>query len=163
MDNNEPVTAAEKIARRRLQLTMLAAFDEIAQTFLNAVRGERGTGKVFASLQNYLDGATTISGAHYRRRAVLLAIHDMKEEREAPPTLQSRTLAQLILLKVRPIPQLKLYRDIATAILRMEVVMRLAVLQNGEEGETQFVLPLEINPRCSINRIPAILRQSSSV
>jgi len=41
----------------------------------------------------------------------------MKEDLEAPLALQKRALAELMSLKVRPAPQLKLYRDIATAIL----------------------------------------------
>jgi hypothetical protein len=56
---------------------------------------------------------------------IILAIHDMKEGVEAPPALQSKTLSKLELLNVRPLPQVTFYYDIATAILRMEVVMRL--------------------------------------
>ena len=53
----------------------------------------------------------------------------MKEGLEAPPTLGSMTLSKLALWNVRPLPQVTFYRDIATAILRMEVVIRLEAMQ----------------------------------
>ncbi len=78
-----------------------------------------------------------VGAAFYTRRAILLAIHDMKDDLEAPLALQERTLAQLLSLKVWPKPELKLYRDIATALLRMEVVIRSTALQALENGETR--------------------------
>lgn len=119
-------------ARQRFQVSLLPVFDEIAHTFLKASHG-----KVHTSLQSYLDGRVAIGSAYSTRRAILLAIHDMKEDLEAPLALQKRALAELMSLKVRPAPQQKLYRDIATAILRMEVVMRSAALQAMEYGETK--------------------------
>ena len=127
MNEKQVVTEAE--GRCRLQSGLLSKFEEIAQTFLTTASGERGNGKVFASLQDYLDGSEMIDGAYCRRRTVLLAIHDMKDEQEAPPLLQSKTLANLESLSIRPLPQVKYYRDIATAILRMEVVIRLEAMQ----------------------------------
>ena len=116
------------------QVNLLPAFDEIAQKFLKASH------KIgYASLQSYLDSSVAISGAFFRRRTILLAIHDMKEDMEAPLALQKGVLAEFELLKMRPTPSLKLYRDIATAILRMEVVMRSAVLQAMEYGETKHL------------------------
>ena len=56
----------------------------------------------------------------------LLSIHDMESDREAPKMLQRKVLAQAFALQMHPIPKLSLYRDIATALLRMEVVIRLA-------------------------------------
>ena len=106
-------------SRRPFQGSLLSAFDKIAQTFLGTAHG-----KVHSSLQRYLDGGVAIGGAHFTRRAILLAIHDMKEDLEAPRALQERALAELLSLKVRPAPELRLYRDIATALLRMEVVIR---------------------------------------
>ena len=88
-----------------------------------------GNGKVFTSLQDYLDGSVLINGAYCRRRTVLLAIHDLKDEREAPPALQSKTLSKLELLHLRPVPQVIFYDDIATAILRMEVLIRLEAMR----------------------------------
>ncbi len=58
-----------------------------------------------------------------------MAVHDMIEDREAPLVLQRKALAQLIMLQMNPIPKLTLYRDIATAILRMEAVMRQSAAQ----------------------------------
>ena len=127
MNEKEVLTEVEE--RRRCQSNLLSAFEEIAQTFLSSVSGERGNGKVFTSLQDYLDGSVLINGAFCTRRTVLLAIHDMKEKLEAPPTLGSMTLSKLALWNVRPLPQVTFYRDIATAILRMEVVIRLEAMQ----------------------------------
>ena len=126
---NEKKVLTDIDERRRRQLSLLSIFEEIAQTFLNSVSGERGNGTVFTSLQEYLDGSILIDNAYCRRRTVLLTIHDLKEELEAPPTLQSKTLAKLELLHVRPLPQVAFYQDIATAILRMEVVIRLEAMQ----------------------------------
>ena len=92
MNDKEVPTEAEELRR---QSSLLSMFEEIAQTFLSAVSGERGNGKVFTSLQDYLDGSVLINGAYCSRRTVLLAIHDMKEELEAPPALQSKMLSKL--------------------------------------------------------------------
>ena len=132
MNEKEVLTEAEE--RQRRQSSMLSAFEEIAQTFLSSVAGEQGCGKVFTSLQDYLDGSVSISGAYCGRRTVLLAIHDLKEELEAPSALRSKTLAKLELLNLRPVPQVMFYQDVATAILRMEVVIRLEALQALDES-----------------------------
>jgi hypothetical protein len=126
---NEKKVLTEIDERRRRQSSLLSTFEEIAQTFLNSVSGERGNGTVFTWLQEYLDGSVLIDGAYCRRRTIVLTIHDLKEELEAPPTLQSKTLAKLELLHIRPVPQVAFYQDIATAILRMEVVIRLEAMQ----------------------------------
>ena len=70
-------------ARQRFQVSLLPVFDEIAHTFLKASHG-----KVHTSLQSYLDGPVSIGDAYFTRRAILLAIHDMKDELEAPLALQ---------------------------------------------------------------------------
>jgi hypothetical protein len=157
MNEKEVTTKAED--RRRLQSSLLSKFEEIAHTFLNSLTGERGNGKVFASLQDYLDGSVLVDGAYCRRRTVLLAFHDMKEEREAPPALQSNTLAKLELLNVRPLPEVAFYRDIATAILRMEVVVRLEAMQ--VLVETTNVLGLNHAPE-SVGRLSPALGRTSS-
>ena len=126
---NDKEVLTEAVERRPRRSSLLSTFEEIAQTFLSLVSGERGNGKVFTSLQDYLDGSVLINGAYCRRRTVLLAIHDMKDELEAPPALQSKTLAKLELLRLRPVPQVTFYQDVATAILRMEVVIRLEAMQ----------------------------------
>jgi len=109
---------------------ILSTFDEIAQTFLVATHT---VGHTF--LQSYLDQRIYICGARVRRRAVLLAVHDMKEDVEAPFALQSRTHAALKWLNMRPSLAHKLYREIATAILRMEIVLRTNALKAIEYGE----------------------------
>src|SRR5271165_5212455 len=118
--------------RRPFQVSLLSAFNEIAQTFLRTAHGD-----IYTSLQSYLDGGVVIDGAYFTRRAILLAIHDMKDDLRAPLALQETVLAELLSLKVRPTPELKLYRDIATALLRMEIVLRLTALQAEEFGETR--------------------------
>jgi hypothetical protein len=129
------VTAAEE--RRRFEESLLPAFDEIARTFLATAPGEAD------ALQQYLDGMVEVAGVRYRRRTVLLAIHDMKEERAAPLALQNDALAQLILMKVRPIPLLKNYRDVATAILRMEVVIRLIASSARQHAQLEAASHLQ--------------------
>ena len=124
---NDNACFAGTEAWRPFHISLLSAFDEIAQTFLGSAHG-----KVHSSLQRYLDGGVAIGGAHFTRRAILLAIHDMKEDLEAPPALQERTLAEVKSLEVRPAPELKLYRDIATALLRVEVVVRFQAVRNGD-------------------------------
>ena len=123
--NNAYVTVAD--ARRPFKVRLVSAFDEIARTYLKAARGN-----AHASLQSYLDGVVAIGDAYFTRRAILLAIYDMKEELTAPPALQARALAKLASLKVRPAPDLRLYRDIATALLRMEVIIRLQATRDGD-------------------------------
>ncbi len=122
MDRNEVAAAAE--ARRRWQASILAAFNEIAQTYLTAMPSKRVTAEVFYSLQKYLDGTVMINGAPFNRRGVLLAVHDMKEKMEAPVTLRKRTEARSMALEMQPLPELKHASDIATAILRVEAVIR---------------------------------------
>ena len=141
MGNNECATDAE--ARRRLQASLLPMFDTIAETTLNALRSKGGKRESLACVQSYLDGVVEVSSARYTRRSILLAIHDMKEDRETPLRFRRRTLAQLNRLKVRPIPQLKCYRDLATALLRMEVVVRLSVMQAARDAESRpaFTVP----------------------
>jgi hypothetical protein len=107
--------------RRHVQPSLLLVFDEIAQNCLKLMRGgQRGV----APLQSYLDGKINTHGVACSRRSVLLAIHDMARDIEAPLALQRKALSQLIMLRMNQAPKLALYRDIATSILRMEIVIR---------------------------------------
>ncbi len=124
-ENNACVAMAE--SRRPFQVSLLSEFDEIARTFLKAARGS-----AHISLQGYLDGRVAIGNAYFTRRKILLAIYDMKEDLDAPPALQERIHAKLASLKVKPAPELRLYRDIATALLRMEVVMRFQAVRDRD-------------------------------
>ena len=65
MNDKEVLTEAEELRR---QSSLLSTFEEIAQTFLSSVSGERGNGKVFISLQGYLDGSVLINGAYCRQK-----------------------------------------------------------------------------------------------
>ncbi len=125
-------------SRRHVHASLLPAFDEIAQSCVAIAQG-RGTGNAFSSLQSYLDERVIAGGVPRQRRSILLAIHDMAEDKEAPLALQRKALAQLIMLQMLPLPNLTLYRDIATAILRMEVVMRLSA-QAPKEWKSEPVL-----------------------
>jgi hypothetical protein len=126
MPDQTLINAAENL--RRFQESLIPAFEEIAETFLAGAPGNA------SDLQTYLDSSVRVHGIRYRRRTILLAIHDMKHEHTAPQTLQKETLAYLMLLNVRPIPPLNSYRDIATALLRMEIVIRLGAPLVGEES-----------------------------
>ena len=128
--NNANVATAE--TPHRFHIGLLQAFDEIAQGLLTAPHKIE-----HVSLQSYLDGGVSIGGGFFARRAILLAIHDMKEDMEAPLALQKKALAEFESLNMRPAPRMKLYRDIATAMLRMEVVMRSAALKARDYGETR--------------------------
>lgn len=119
--NKELETAAE--ARRHFYACRLPLFNQIAQGFLAAAATHQKSG-LFAVL-NYLDGAVMIDGALFTRRAVVLAIEDLKQQIEAPVTLQSEARAQMNSLRLEPIPELKLYGEIAAAILRMDQALHL--------------------------------------
>jgi hypothetical protein len=123
-------SASPNVPEPLRQFQILPIFDEIAKTFLVASDRVEHT-----LLQSYLDHGISICGVRVKRRAVVLAVHDMKEDVEAPPALQSRTLAMLKCLNMRPSLKHELYREIATAILRMEMVLRANALQAVEYGE----------------------------
>ena len=120
------------VAETRRPSTLLSAFDEIAETSLKAARG-----RAHSSLQSYLDGWITIDNSSFTRRAILIAIHDMKEDLDAPQSLREEALAELLSLKVSPAPELRLYRDLATALLRMEVVIRFQAIKNNDTKRLQ--------------------------
>jgi len=101
-----------------------------------------------------------VDGAFCRRRTVLLATHDMKEEREAPAALQKNALAKLESLDIKPIPPLRFYRDIATALLRMEVVIRLEAMQ--ALVETTNVLGLNNSAPGAVGRLSPARVQTPS-
>ncbi len=126
--------------RREVHASLLPTFDEIVQSCVKIAQAARGIGNAFSSLQSYLDEGVIAGGVSCQRRSVLLAVHDMIEDREAPLALQRKALAQLILLQMHPVPKLTLYRDIATAILRMEAVMRLSAAQAPQEQQREPVL-----------------------
>ncbi len=143
MDNNALRITPEE--RHRFQVRVLPMFDDIAQAFLHAVTGDGSTSKLSTPL-DYLDGKVDIDGVLYRRRQIILAIHDMKDELEVPLALQSKVLAKCIFLKLRPIPHLRLYRDIATAILRIEMVIRWTATQAHEAGAARPAARQEETP-----------------
>lgn len=124
-ENNASMAVAE--ARRPVELSLLSTFDEIARTCLEGARGSAHT-----ALQTYLDGRVAIGDASFTRRAILIAIYDMKEDLDAPLALQEGAFAKLQSLKVQPAPELRLYRDLATALLRMEVVIRFRAMKNRD-------------------------------
>ncbi len=102
----------------------LPLFDEIAQGFLKTLANHQASGEALACL-DYLDGKVKIDGVLYMRRVVVLAIEDLKQHIEAPLPLRSEAYALMKLLKLDPIPELKLYRDLATAILRIDAALHL--------------------------------------
>jgi hypothetical protein len=133
----EHATTAE--ARRYFYAGRLPLFEHIAVGFLKAVSNRRNGG-LFTVL-NYLDEAVMIDGAIYTRRVVLLAMEDFGQHIEAPLTLQSEAATQMRLLGLNPVPELKLYSNIATAILRMDAALRLNArtkLLNTSDRETMI-------------------------
>ncbi len=126
--------------RRHVQPSLLPVFDEIAQNCLKLMRGGQGG---VAPLQSYLDGKINTHGVACSRRSVLLAIHDMVQDTEAPLALQRKALSQLIMLRMKQIPKLALYREIATSILRMEIVLREAAVQVSKEPKPEPILAPE--------------------
>ena len=103
----------------------LPLFDQIAQGFLNTLSCHEARSDVSACL-SYLDGKIKIDGATYTRRLVVLAIEDLKQQIEAPLSLRSEAYELMKLLRLDPIPELKLYRDLATAILRIDAALHLS-------------------------------------
>ena len=101
----------------------LPLFDQIAQGFLNTLFSHEASGSACLS---YLDGKVKIDGATYTRRLVVLAIEDLKQQIDAPLSLRSEARELMKLLRLDPIPELKLYRDLATAILRIDAALHLS-------------------------------------
>ncbi|MGP0043031.1 MAG: hypothetical protein ACLPJW_20415 [Rhodomicrobium sp.] len=126
--SKETATVAE--ARQGFSYGGLPVFDEIAQVFLGTLTSHSGSGDLFACL-DYLDGAVVIDGASYKRRDVVLAIEDLGQQLEAPLALRSETCSIMQLLKLDPVPELKLYREIATAILRIDAALHLTKMNNA--------------------------------
>ncbi|MGO9483268.1 MAG: hypothetical protein ACLPX9_01615 [Rhodomicrobium sp.] len=102
----------------------LSLFDQIAQGFLNALVNHLASGEALACL-DYLDGKVKIDDASCTRRLVVFAIEDLKQQIEAPLLLCSAAYALMKLLKLDPTRELKQYRDLATAILRIDAALHL--------------------------------------
>ncbi len=107
----------------------LPLFDQIAQGFLKELSSHKPGIHVPACL-DYLDGTIKIGSDWYARRSMILAIEDLKHQIEAPQPLRREVLEFMKLLELAPIPELKLYRDVATAILRIDAALHL----NGISG-----------------------------
>lgn len=133
--NNHKSLSAE--ASPRSQANILTEFNGIVETYLNAIPRKRLNAEAFYALQKYLDETVSIDGVRFRRRGVLLAVHDMKEKVEAPAVLQERTRVRAMSLEMRPLPELKHCSDIATAILRAEAVMRQSAREAPQAVERQ--------------------------
>lgn len=121
--NEQSLTAAG--AAQGFQAGRLPLFNQIAQGFLKALANHQANGEASNCL-HYLDGKVKIDGTTYLRRVLVLAIEDMKQPIEAPQPLRSEAYAFMKLLELNPVPELKLYRDVATAILRIDATMHLS-------------------------------------
>jgi hypothetical protein len=108
----------------------LPLFNQIAQGFLKTLASHGASSEVPACL-GYLDGNVKIDGAMYPRRAVVLAIEDLKAQIEAPLPLAGEVYELMRLFELDPIPELRLYRDLATAILRIDAVLHLARIRGA--------------------------------
>ncbi len=129
--SKETTTVAE--ARQGFCTGGLPLFDEIAQVFLGTLTSGQGNGDVFACL-DYLDGAVVIDGTTYTRRLVVLAVEDLEQQLEAPSPLQSEACSIMRHLRLDPVPELKLYRDIATAILRIDAALHLTKMNKAQDS-----------------------------
>jgi hypothetical protein len=112
-------------AAQGFQAGRLPLFDEIAQGFLKALANHQANGEASSCL-HYLDGKVKIDCTTYPRRVLVLAIEDMKQPIEAPQQLRSAACAFMKIFELNPVPELKLYRDVATAILRIDAAMHLS-------------------------------------
>jgi len=110
----------------------LPVFNQIAQGFLKTLASHGASSEVPACL-GYLDGNVKIDGAAYSRRLVVLAVEDLKQQIEAPLPLAGEVYELMRLLELDPIPELRLYRDLATAILRIDAVLHLARIRGAME------------------------------
>ena len=125
-------SAATAGAREAFYAGRLPLFDQIAQGFLKALAIHLASGEALVC-SDYLDGKVKIDGASYSRRVVVLAIEDMKQQIEAPLPLRSEAYALMKLLKLDPIPELTLYRDLATAILRIDAALHLTKISRARD------------------------------
>ncbi len=105
----------------------LPLFDQIAQGFLKTLASSLANGEVSLCM-DYLDDQVKSDGAVFTRRLVVLAIEDMRQQIEAPLPLRVDAYALMELLKLDPIPELTLYRDLATVILRIDAALHLSRL-----------------------------------
>lgn len=110
----------------------LPLFDQVARGFLEMLTSRQESGGPLDCL-DYLDGAVKVDDAWCTRRVVVLAIEDLKRQVEAPLPLRSEAHAQMRLLKLDPAPELTLYRDLATAILRIDAALRLTRMSKTQQ------------------------------
>jgi hypothetical protein len=100
-------------------------FDQIAIGFLKELSSHRQSMHATACL-DYLDGKIKVDCDWYTRRSLILAVEDLKQQSEAPLRLRREVYDFMKLLDLTPIPELKLYRDVATAILRIDATLHLS-------------------------------------
>ena len=129
--SKESTATAE--ARQHLYGGRLPLFDQIAHGFIKCLAAYRQEGEPRDCL-NYLDGKLKIDGTACTRRTVVLAIEDLKQQIEAPLPLRSEVYTQMKLLKLDPVPELKLYRDLATAILRIDAALHLSKMSKARSS-----------------------------
>lgn len=128
--SKETVVAAE--ARQVHCVGRLPIFEQIAQGFLENLANDQHSGASSVCL-SYLDAKVKIDGVSYTRRNVVLAIEDLKQQIEAPLPLQCETCAQMKLLRLDPVPEMKLYRDVATAILRIDAALHFSQMSKAQD------------------------------
>jgi len=103
----------------------LSLFDQVVQGFLNELSSHEKSIQVPACL-DYLDGKIEVEGQRHVRRATILAVEDLTQQVEAPQLLRREVYAVMKLLGLNPIPELRSYRDVATAILRIDATLHLS-------------------------------------
>lgn len=122
----------EKTAARAnaggLNANRLELFSQIVQGLLSTLAV---AGREAPDCRGYLDGKVKIDGGLYPRRLVVLAIEDLKQQVVAPLPLRSEVYELMKHRELEPIPELKLYRDLATAILRVDAALHLARIRGA--------------------------------
>jgi hypothetical protein len=108
-------------------------FDQIAYGFLDELSSHRQSLHATACL-DYLDGKIKADGDWYTRRTMILAVEDLKQQIEAPQLLCREVYDFMKLLGLTPIPELKLYRDVATAILRIDATLHLSRISGARRA-----------------------------
>jgi hypothetical protein len=103
----------------------LPLFDQIVRGFLKELSNHKA-GVQAASRLEYLDGRISIAGQWCSRRTLILAIEDLKDQIEAPQLLRREVRDFMKLLGFDHIPELKMYRDVATAIMRIDAALHLS-------------------------------------
>jgi hypothetical protein len=115
--------------------SQLPIFDQIAHGYLKELSSHRKSIHARACLE-YLDGKVKVDESWRLRRNIILAAEDSETQTEAPQSLRREVREFMKLLELDHIPELKLYRDVATAILRIDATLHLSRISGTHKPAT---------------------------